>query len=159
VRFHYAFQQIVDLKSGEKTQAEWKLSEAVQKLSEEEKNLHRLFTEREGLLKQTGAEASRCTTASRLMQLQTYLQHIDREIAGKRENVRIAERHVTERRLGLSQKTLEEKVWLKAKERAYHRYVSLMRKREQAELDEMASARRRPAPPEASEPRSARGNG
>jgi len=145
VRFHYPFQKIVDLKNGEKTQAEWRLSEAVRKLSEEEISLHRLFTEREGLMNQTGEEASRRTTASRLMQLQTYLQHIDLQIAGKRENVRIAERNVTERRLGLSQKTLEEKVWLKAKEQAYRRHLSMMRKREQAELDEIASARRRAA--------------
>lgn len=151
MRFHYAFQQIVDLKSGEKTQAEWRLSEAVQRLSEEEKNLHRLFAEREGLLNLADAEVSRCTTASRLMQLQTYLQHIDREIAGRRENVRIAERDVTERRQGLSQKSLEEKVWLKARERAYHRHVSLLRKKEQDELDEMASVRRRHASTEASE--------
>ncbi|MEC0268507.1 flagellar export protein FliJ, partial [Paenibacillus anseongense] len=40
MQFRYSFQQIVDLKNNERTQAEWILSEAMGQLRNEETNLH-----------------------------------------------------------------------------------------------------------------------
>ena len=45
-KFRYAYQKIVDLKTSEKTQAEWLLSTAVGKLHTEEDSLNRLYQER-----------------------------------------------------------------------------------------------------------------
>ncbi|MDT2194809.1 hypothetical protein [Paenibacillus larvae] len=39
MKFQYAFQQIVDLKENERSQAEWHLSEAIGLFNREQKNL------------------------------------------------------------------------------------------------------------------------
>ena len=44
-KFRYAYQKIADLKTSEKTQAEWLLSSAVGKLHTEEDSLNRLYQE------------------------------------------------------------------------------------------------------------------
>lgn len=140
MRFNYSFQKIVDLKSNEKTQAEWVLSGAIGRLREEEESLTTLFSEKSHVESEL-CSAARQTTASELMSYQYYLEHLNHRIQHKTADVRHAEKNVVEKRSILSSKMVEEKVWDQARYRAYmlHQYMEL--KKEQDVLDEMATMR------------------
>lgn len=143
MRFRYAFQKIVDLKSNEKTQAEWVLSSAVGQLKQEEETLKSLQSEKEDVHRLLCSSASVSITASQLMLYQHYLDHLDQRIVSKTVDVRTAQRNVADKQERLTAKMVEEKVWNKARERAYRNYAAHMLKKEQETLDEMAVTRRR----------------
>ncbi|WP_337098849.1 flagellar export protein FliJ [Paenibacillus sp. YIM B09110] len=139
--FRYSFQKIVDLKSSEKTQAEWILSAAVGALAVEEQSLEQLhMSKREWEIKLI--EASQ--TAVSLMELQVmqqYLDHLVTCIQNKMTDVLQAKKKVEHRRGLLTEKMKDEKVWLKAKDHAFDRFRSALQVKEQNELDEMATVR------------------
>lgn len=141
MKFRYSFQKIVDLKTNEKTQAEWILSGAVVRLKEEEESLTNLFSEKDEIRRRLDDSTLVKTTASELAVYQHYLNHLDNRIKRKTDDVRHAEVNVMQKREDLSSKMIEEKVWNKARERAYSQYQALMQKKEQEALDEMASNR------------------
>lgn len=141
MNFRYALQKIVDLKSNEKTQAEWLLSSAVSQLREEESSLSELCIERQGIENLLIDASIGSTTASELMLFQNYLTHMDRRIDAKLDDVRSAEEHVTTSRTHLSEKAVEEKVWFRARDKARDVFVAESLKKEQNELDEMAITR------------------
>lgn len=140
MRFNYSFQKIVDLKSNEKTQAEWVLSGAIGRLREEEESLTTLFSEKSHIETELSS-ASEHTTASELMSYQYYLDHLNNKIQHKTADVRVAEKNVVEKRGILSSKMVEEKVWDQARNKAYLLHQSMVLKKEQEVLDEMATMR------------------
>lgn len=140
MRFRYSFQKIVDLKANEKTQAEWVLSGAVGRLREEEESLSTLYVEKNQIESQLSS-AAQMTTASELMVYQNYLDHLDSRIRHKTADVRHAENNVSEKRQLLSSKMVEEKVWDQARNKAFQLHQTLMLKKEQDSLDEMATMR------------------
>lgn len=141
--FRYSFQKIVDLKSSEKTQAEWTLSTAVGKLRMEEEDLQQLRREQQALQSQINDAAQKQITVSEMLIYQNYLSHIDTRITRKREEVQAAQQYVDHRQEVLSSKVLEEKIWMKAREKAEKQFIAVMNKKEQEALDELASTRHR----------------
>lgn len=141
MKFRYVYQKIVDLKTNEKTQAEWMLSEAVTQLQVEQRSLEQLFEDR----KQTAAviqnEMEHSASVIKLQELQRYMDYLDQCIAFKTKDVHKAEINVEKKKSFLSSKMLDEKVWLKAKEKATNKFQHEMLLREQNELDEMATVR------------------
>lgn len=139
--FRYSFQKVVDLKSSEKTQAEWTLSSAIGALAEEELSLELLRAKQrewEGKLH----EATRIAVPlSELQVIQHYLDHLVACITSKLKDVLHAQKAVEQSRLKLSDKMKDEKVWLKAKDHARDRFQHAMQIKEQNELDELASVR------------------
>ncbi|MFM9327113.1 flagellar export protein FliJ [Paenibacillus mesotrionivorans] len=140
MRFKYTFQKIVDLKSNEKTQAEWVLSGAIGHLREEEESLSTLFSEKNSVETEL-VSAAQHTTASELMNYQYYLDHLNNRIRCKTADVRLAEKDVVEKRGILSSKMVEEKVWDQARNKAYLLHQATVLKKEQEVLDEMATMR------------------
>lgn len=140
MKFRYSFQKIVDLKTNEKTQAEWVLSGAVGHLREEEASLSTLYSEQSRVESQLGT-ASQRATASELMEYQYYLDHLSSRIRLKTDDVRKAEHKVLEKRQILSSKMVEEKVWDQARSKAFMQHQALELKKEQDALDEMATNR------------------
>lgn len=141
MRFRYAFQKIVDLKTNEKTQAEWVLSSAVGHLKSEEETLQSLHSEKEDVHNLLNNSASVTTTVSQLMVYQQYLEHLDQQIENKVHAVYSAQRNVEEKQERLTVKMVEEKVWNKAREKAFRNHSALVLKKEQEALDEMAVTR------------------
>lgn len=139
MRFRYALQKVVEFKQNEKTQAEWLLSEAIVLLRKEEASLQELQQLRQEMQEQL--HASDRLSISEIQMFQMYLEHIDRLIDQKHSAVRLAQGKVEERQEGLKTKLLEEKVWLKARENAYRRFMHEYYKNEQRELDDIASIR------------------
>jgi flagellar protein FliJ len=141
VRFQYSFQKIVDLKTNEKTQAEWVLSEAIGKLRAEEHSLTELQQAKEEMADELHRASAARTTISELKLMQSFVDHIDQQIQVKHQDVQQAKSQVQIRQEHLTDKMLEEKVWTKAKEQAFGRFNMMMLKKEQEQMDEMATNR------------------
>ncbi|GAA4871577.1 hypothetical protein GCM10023310_58980 [Paenibacillus vulneris] len=141
MRFRYAFQKIVDLKTNEKTQAEWLLSQAIGKMREEESSLSELHAAKDGVYEQLHEVSAQKATISQMMMFHQYVEHIDQQIELKNQDLQEAKRVVHVKQDVLAGRVLEEKVWSKAKEKAYQRFAMNVLKKEQDQLDEMATNR------------------
>lgn len=141
MKFRYVYQKVVDLKSNEKTQAEWMLSAAVGELQSEQRSLDQLFEEQSRIASEIQTEMLHRAPMIKLQELQWYLDSLEQSIARKIGDVKRAEQNVENKKEILSGKMLDEKVWLKAKEKARDRFQHEMLLREQNELDEMATVR------------------
>ncbi|MCM3625949.1 flagellar export protein FliJ [Paenibacillus glycanilyticus] len=139
--FRYAYQKIVDLKSSEKTQAEWQLSSAIGVLQAEELSLAELRMKRAEWESKQHESSHEAVSLAELQLMQHYLEYLDSCIASKLTEVRQAERKVEFNRSNLADRMKDEKVWLKAKEHAKDRFRHVMQIKEQNELDEMATVR------------------
>ncbi|GIP21426.1 flagellar export protein FliJ [Paenibacillus sp. J22TS3] len=139
MNFKYMYQKVVDLKSNEKTQAEWMLSAAIGELQAEQRTLEQLMEDKaranDAMLSEGGS------SMLRLQELQRYVEHLDRCIKKKLEDIESAEINVEHKKSQLSSRLLDEKVWLKAKEKAKTAFEQQILLREQNELDEMATVR------------------
>ncbi|MWV43549.1 flagellar export protein FliJ [Paenibacillus sp. HJL G12] len=141
MRFQYAFQKIVDLKGNEKTQAEWMLSSAIGELQAEEKSLGELLHNRERMANELQEAAEQRAPVSKIREFQMYVEHLEQCIVRKHSDVQQANVNVQMKKKQLSHKMLDEKVWLKARDKAKSSFQQSMLLREQSELDEMATVR------------------
>jgi flagellar FliJ protein len=141
MRFHYTFQKVVDLKGNEKTQAEWMLSSALGELQAQEKSLEELTAQRSDLMLALQSAAEQRTPMVKIREMQEYVDYLDKCIVRKHADIRSAHQEVERRQDQLSTKMLDEKVWLKAKDKAQTLFQQNMILREQNELDEIATVR------------------
>lgn len=141
MRFQYSFQKVVDLKTNEKSQAEWLLSSAVGQLQAEEQTLTQLVGERNRVISAIQKAAEDCAPLSTIQELQACVNHLDQCITRKHRDVQYAQQNVQSKQTVLTDKMLDEQVWLKAREKANVKFQQEMLLREQNELDEMASVR------------------
>lgn len=139
--FRYSFQKIVDLKSSEKTQAEWILSSAIGALASEEQSLEQLRGKQREWEQKLHDASQSAVPLSELQLIQHYLDHLVTCIMNKHTDVKHAQKEVEQCRLKLSDKMKDEKVWLKAKDHARARFQYALQIKEQNELDELASVR------------------
>lgn len=141
MRFRYALQKIVDLKSNEKAQAEWNLSNAISRLKVEEQSLHELHETRRFAERKITEAAASSVTCAELTMLQSYVEHIDSLIARKKLSLQRAKQEVSDSSQHLAAKMKDEKVWLKARERSYMAFRAEVLRKEQYEIDELAAVR------------------
>ncbi|TFE24428.1 flagellar export protein FliJ [Cohnella luojiensis] len=139
--FRYPLQKIVDLKGSEKSMAEWEYAAALGKLRNEEELLQHLYDERHEIERQLQETSVRPTPLTRLLSMQRYIEILDERIQRQREGVRSAELLVRKRQGHLTDKMVDEKVWLNARDRALERFRSDRLAKEQNELDEIAIVR------------------
>jgi flagellar FliJ protein len=141
MKFKYSFQQIVKLKNNEKTQAEWILSEALDRLRTEETSLYDLSEKKLELSEQLADVSESATTISQMLVYQNYLNHLNQQILKKNVDVQLAQNVVVNKQEHLSEKVIDEKVWTKARERAYSQYKVESGRKEQDVLDEISTNR------------------
>ncbi|MBY9081885.1 flagellar export protein FliJ [Paenibacillus sp. HN-1] len=141
MKFHYNFQKVVDLKGNERTQAEWMLSSALGELQAQEKSLAELTAQRNEMLLQVQAAAEQCSPMNKIRELQDYVEFLDNCIVNKHEQINAAHQEVVRKQDELNEKAVDEKVWLKAREKALSLFQHNMNLREQNDLDEMATVR------------------
>lgn len=140
-RYRYPYQKIVDLKSSEKTQAEWMLAAAVGKLEQEERTLGQLQEELAAWLGRLQTEAESGASLAELQMMQSYVEYLNAAIRKQQENVQRAAAEKERCREVLADRMVDEKVWLKAKERAFQHFMRMQQRSEQNELDEIAAVR------------------
>ncbi len=141
MRFHYTFQKVVDLKGNEKTQAEWMLSSALGELQAQERSLDELNFQRNAMMLSLQTATEQSTPMVKIREMQEYVDYLDNCIARKHADISRAHQEVQKKQDQLSTKVLDEKVWLKAKDKAETLFQQSMILREQNELDEMATVR------------------
>ncbi len=121
--------------------AEWEYAAAMNRLREEEEKLARIRAERREIEERLTQAAAGRVTLSELTSLQAYLEVVDARIERQAADVSAAEARVRERQGKLAEKAVEEKVWLKAREKAYEAFQYISLAKQQNELDELASIR------------------
>lgn len=141
MRFAYPFQKIVDLKMTEKKQAESVLSQAIGYLASKEQQLMQALAEKLQVQEQLAAGAGTSLQASELSLKQQYVDYLEARIRAAQIEIRSAEHQVETRRLELNEKTVDQKVWLKAREKAFLTHRLEAGKKSQNELDDIVSAR------------------
>lgn len=141
MRFRYPLQKIVDWKQSEKSLAEWAYAAALGNLRREEEKLSRLHREREEAERQLEQAVSRPTSPARLHQLQLYLETLDLRIRAQTDGVRRAQEEVRQRQMHLTDRMIDEKVWLNARAKAWERFRLERQRLEQSELDDLAAGR------------------
>jgi flagellar FliJ protein len=139
--FQYPFQKVVDLKQNEKSQAEWFLSKAHQRFQSENNRLINLEEEKERITHLLLGAQQQGASISHLIDLETYLNHLNEQIHGQTHEVKQADNELTEQKNVVIAKTMQEKVWLKAREKAKHNYSQEQLQKEQLQLDEIAGNR------------------
>ncbi|UHA73936.1 flagellar export protein FliJ [Paenibacillus sp. 481] len=139
--FHYSFQKVLDLKTNEKKQAEWVLSQAVGQLQAEEQSLSCLLTELDTAHRGLQQCADECSPAFQLQQWQQYIFHLEMKKDSARQRVQSAERQVRSKQDDLAARMCDEKVWTKAREKAEEQFKKQMALVEQNEMDEIATVR------------------
>ncbi|WP_145318919.1 flagellar export protein FliJ [Paenibacillus xylanexedens] len=141
MKFRYHFQKVVDLKSNEKTQAEWMLSTAIGKLQTEEEHLMQLLNDRNNLVGIIQSATENTASVNSLQEMQRYVHHLDECISRKNNEVKHAQVNVQRNQTFLNGKMVDEKVWLGARDKAKIKFQQEMLLREQNDLDEMATVR------------------
>ncbi|WP_433752761.1 flagellar export protein FliJ [Paenibacillus amylolyticus] len=141
MKFRYHFQKVVDLKSNEKTQAEWMLSTAIGKLQTEEEHLIQLLNDRSNLIGIIQSATENTASVNSLQEMQRYVHHLDECISRKNSDVKHAQVNVQRNQTFLNGKLIDEKVWLGARDKAKIKFQQEMLLREQNDLDEMATVR------------------
>ncbi|MDQ0721230.1 flagellar export protein FliJ [Paenibacillus amylolyticus] len=141
MKFRYHFQKVVDLKSNEKTQAEWMLSTAIGKLQTEEEHLIQLLNDRNNLIGIIQSATENTASVNSLQEMQRYVHHLDECISRKNSDVKHAQVNVQRNQTFLNGKMVDEKVWLGARDKAKIKFQQEMLLREQNDLDEMATVR------------------
>lgn len=140
-RFQYAYQKIVDLKTSEKSQAEWQLSVVVGKLLQEETSLRQLREERTAWSDKLQSASLQAVSLAEISSLQAYIDFLDEQIKRKLRDVKKAEAAVEVGRGLLADRMMDEKVWQKSKEHAMNRFQAHVMLQEQNALDELATVR------------------
>jgi flagellar FliJ protein len=139
--FRYPLQKIVDLKGSQKSMAEWEYVASLGNLRQEEERLEDLHLERKEMGQALQETSEKPTTMARLTMLQSYIDFLDERIRLQNEGVRSAEDQVRICQGHLTDKMVDEKVWVNAKDRALERFRSERLAKEQNELDEIAIVR------------------
>ncbi|SFE16480.1 flagellar FliJ protein [Paenibacillus algorifonticola] len=139
--FRYSYQKIVDLKTSEKTQAEWILSSSIGELQAAELTVEQLRESREEWEQKQHQSSQSGVSLAELQTIQQYVDYLDSCIEAKLLEVKRAQKVVEQNRIKLSDKMQDEKVWLKAKDNEKERFRYAMQLKEQNELDEMATVR------------------
>nr|WP_273387103.1 flagellar export protein FliJ [Cohnella zeiphila] len=134
-------QKVVDLKGSEKSMAEWEYAAALGKLRTEEERFEELRRHREETMRRLAEQTLRPTPLAEIQRLQSEIEWLDQRMKHQRAEVRKAEELSALRQRKLADKMVDEKVWLKAREKAYEQFRSEALAREQNELDEMAIMR------------------
>ncbi|MCE5168056.1 flagellar export protein FliJ [Paenibacillus profundus] len=139
--FQYSFQKVLDLKTNEKKQAEWILSEAMGRLQAEEKQLQHCLLEMESVRKKMQQSIDACAPAADIQAWQQYISHLEGQVHLARKRVYSAEIQVRDKQSKLAERMTDEKVWTKAREKAETNFKRQMALWEQNELDELATVR------------------
>ena len=139
--FKFPYQKIVNLKKNEKTQAEWLLARALENVKEEERSLEALLDRQQGQFARLSQASEQSAPIYEIRMIQGYIEALEKRIEGKRRDLERARRDAEEKQRALVEKMREEKIWMKAREKAFAKFSAALLKREQNEIDEIAGMR------------------
>ncbi|HZG77469.1 MAG TPA: flagellar export protein FliJ [Paenibacillus sp.] len=143
MKFVYAFQKVLDVKTNEKKQAESQLSQAVGAMTLAERELSDLMLAKYRQQEKLSDDATKGRPMAEMIAGQQYVDHLEERIRAAKRKLVAAEKHVNDLRERLADRSVDEKVWLNAKDRALAVHRAEAERRSQYEMDEMATLRSR----------------
>lgn len=141
VGYSFRFQKLMDLKEREKEDSKTKYSESLGFLNREMQELEGLTQSLQQWEEKRVELERQATPIQRLLEIHSYIQHLENLIVKKHEKVHEAEKKTESLHLELSEKMRDFQVWEKWKEKTYKEYQDEMMQREQKEMDELAIQR------------------
>ena len=105
----------------------------------EETHLSQLAEMKNDLHIQISMTSESSTTISNMLLMQSYMDHLDQQISKKNEEIQIAQHVVVKKQEHFSERMIHEKVWTKAKEKAYAQFMVVSGRKEQETLDEISN--------------------
>ncbi|TLS49847.1 flagellar export protein FliJ [Paenibacillus antri] len=143
MKFVYAFQKVLDVKTNEKKQAESLLSQAIGAMTQAERELSDLMLAKYRYQEKLADDATKGRPMADMIAGQQYVDHLEERIRTSKRALLTAEKAVNELREKLTDRSVDEKVWLNMKDRAFAVHRAEVERRSQYELDEMAALRSR----------------
>jgi len=143
MKFMYAFQKVLDVKTNEKKQAESLFSQAIGAMSQAERDLSDLMLAKYRLQEKLAGDATQGRPMAEMIAGQRYVDHLEERIRDAKGKLLEAEKRVNELRERLTDRSVDEKVWLNMKDRAHAVFRAEAERKAQYELDEMATMRSR----------------
>lgn len=137
--FHFPYQKILHVKEKETESAQMAYGDALSRLRTEEETLRKLEQEKKHLMQEMITSQQHAVTASRLIDLQNYLEHVKNQIHKHIRLKGLAEQKAEQAFQRLTGYKKEEKKWSILKEQFFYRYIEEQKKAEQKQMDEVAS--------------------
>ncbi|MEW9667636.1 flagellar export protein FliJ [Ammoniphilus sp. 3BR4] len=139
--FSFRFQKLMDLKDREKEDSKAKYSESLASLNKEQIELDELVQRIQQWEKKRAEMVMKALPAQLLLEVCSYIQHLEKLYLQKQKQVDKAEQRVSASHLQLTEKMRELRVWENWKNNSYKEFQHEALQREQKELDELALQR------------------
>lgn len=135
--FVFRFQKIMDIKENEKEEAKMEYAESLSRLREQEQELaHLLNLKKQWELRWNDIE-KQPVSIQLLLEIQTYLRHLNQQIQKKRNKIFRAEQEADSFQQTLIDKSKELQVWEKWKDKSFLEYQEVELQCEQKIMDEL----------------------
>lgn len=138
-KFNFTMQKVLNLKEKNREQEEWNYARILQSLNEERDILTKLLLEKEEQQDLILENQQKGVSIETINLHQSYIQHIEDSIKHQTRKISKLERDLSEKQQELLLLKIDEKKWLKLKEKKFNEFIVKENQIEQIEIDEIAN--------------------
>ena len=136
--FQYKFEKILTVREKEKTDAQAKYGEAVNKFEEIANKLYKLLKKKEDLLQYQQEKMLEGLSVIELRQHRVFLENVERTIAHCQQQVIVARQRMEAYQTVLIERNIEVKKYERIKEKQFERYVEASKVEESIQMNEIS---------------------
>ena len=136
--FQYKFEKILTVREKEKTDAQAKYGEAVNKFEEIANKLYKLLKKKEDLLQYQQEKMLEGLSVIELRQHRVFLENVERTIAHCQQQVIVARQRMEAYQTVLIERNIEVKKYEKIKEKQFERYVEASKVEESIQMNDIS---------------------
>ncbi len=140
-RFLYPLEQVVHVKKNEKIAAQTTLAQHIQQLTIVQQQLEQLRTVAQQVDARLTDELSHTVCVADMQHIYAHQAYVQQQVTRSMQTQKTVQAQVEQQQEEVTKKTLVEKIWLKAKQRAQQTHDKEMWQQEQQWLDEQATVR------------------
>lgn len=139
-KFQFSMQKVLDIKEKKREQEEWNFAKILNQLDQEKKFLEELIYKKQTLQEEMFADLqSKGNTMIEINQKNSFLEHLETQIVLQRKAINSLEDELRKKQKEVIDLKIDEKKWLKLKEKKYEKYLYESNQLEQIELDDIAN--------------------
>lgn len=136
--FQYKFEKILTVREKEKTDAQAKYGEAVNKFEEIANKLYKLLKKKEDLLQFQQEKMIEGLSVIELRQYQGFLENVERTIAHCQQQVILARQRMEAYQTVLIERNIEVQKYEKIKEKQFERYMEASKIEESIQMNDIS---------------------
>jgi len=136
--FQYKFEKILTVREKEKTDAQAKYGEAVNKFEEIANKLYKLLKKKEDLLQFQQEKMIEGLSVIELRQYQGFLENVERTIAHYQQQVILARQRMEAYQTVLIERNIEVQKYEKIKEKQFERYMEASKIEESIQMNDIS---------------------